>query len=41
MNTADEKQLVTQYDGADKQYTEALASYDVDMADKTREKNEA
>ena len=41
MNTADEKQLVTQYDGADKQYTEALASYDVDMADKTKEKNEA
>ena len=30
MNSNAEKQLLQQYDGADKQYTEALESYDTD-----------
>ena len=36
-----EKTLLTAYDGADKQYTEALNSYDTEMSEKTKEKNEA
>lgn len=40
-NFGNEKVLITQYDGADKQYTEALNSYDTEMSEKTKEKNEA
>ena len=40
-NRAAEKTLLTQYDGADKQYTEALNSYDTEMSEKTKEKSEA
>ena len=40
-NQGAEKQLLTQYDGADKQYTEALNSYDTEMGEKTKEKQEA
>jgi septal ring factor EnvC (AmiA/AmiB activator) len=32
--------LLGQYDGADKQYTEALESYDQDMRDKNKERDE-
>ena len=40
-NYVAEKTLHTAYDGADKQYTEALNSYDTEMSEKTKEKNEA
>jgi len=40
-NSLAERTLLTQYDGADKQYTEALNSYDTEMSEKTKEKNEA
>lgn len=40
-NGVAERTLLTQYDGADKQYTEALNSYDTEMSEKTKEKNEA
>jgi hypothetical protein len=40
-NSAAERTLLTQYDGADKQYTEALSSYDTEMSEKTKEKQEA
>ena len=40
-NSGAERTLLTQYDGADKQYTEALNSYDTEMAEKTKEKQEA
>lgn len=40
-NQLAERQLLTQYDGADKQYTEALNSYDTEMGEKTKEKQEA
>ena len=40
-NLVAEKALLTAYDGADKQYTEALNSYDTEMSEKTKEKNEA
>lgn len=39
-NNAAEKLLLGQYDGADKQYTEALESYDQDMRDKNKERDE-
>ena len=39
-NTAKEKQLLTSYDGADKQYTEALESYDTEMREKNKERDE-
>ena len=35
-----EKTLLGQFDGADKQYTEALESYDTDMRDKNKERDE-
>ena len=40
-NSGAERTLLTQYDGADKQYTEALNSYDTEMGEKTKEKSEA
>ena len=40
MNSNAEKQLLQQYDGADKQYTEALESYDTDMRERNKEKEE-
>jgi len=40
-NALGEKTLATAYDGADKQYTEALNSYDTEMSEKTKEKDEA
>ena len=40
-NSGAERTLLTQYDGADKQYTEALNSYDTEMSEKTKEKQEA
>ena len=32
--------LLTQYDGADKQYTEALESYDTEMREKNKERDD-
>ena len=39
-NSVAEKTLLTNYDNADKQYTEALDSYDQDMRDKNKERDE-
>ena len=39
-NQTAEKTLLTNYDNADKQYTEALESYDQDMRDKNKERDE-
>ena len=39
-NAIAEKQLLTSYDGADKQYTEALESYDQEMREKNKERDE-
>ena len=39
-NQTTEKTLLTNYDNADKQYTEALESYDQDMRDKNKERDE-
>jgi chromosome segregation ATPase len=39
-NAAAEKLLLTQYDGADKQYTEALESYDTEMREKNKERDD-
>lgn len=40
MNSNAEKQLLQQYDGADKLYTEALDQYDNDMREKNKDKEE-
>ena len=39
-NEKAEKQLLNSYDGADKQYTEALESYDTEMREKNKERDD-
>ena len=39
-NAGAEKQLLNLYDGADKQYTEALESYDTEMREKNKERDD-
>ena len=41
LNLNSEKIQTVAFDGADKQYTEALNSYDTEMGEKTKEKQEA
>ena len=39
-NEKAEKQLLNSYDGADKLYTEALESYDTEMREKNKERDD-
>jgi len=39
-NSNAEKLLLNSYDGADKQYTEALESYDTEMREKNKERDD-